>query len=259
MLWSAVSVWIDRKLAGTGIVTARQRTLLALFRNAFTVAVVIFGAMIALSELGVDIAPLLAGAGVVGLAIGFGAQKLVQDIITGVFIQLENAIDVGDVVTAGPITGAVEKLTIRSVGLRSLDGVYHIVPFSSVDVVSNFMRGFSFHVQELGVAYKESVPAVKEAMQAAFDELRTIPEHDEVILDDLEMHGLIRMDDSALVLRARIKTQPGKHWAAGRTYGEILKRVLDERGIEIPFPHRQIMLHDDVLKALSPRSLPAPG
>ncbi|MGR3542216.1 MAG: mechanosensitive ion channel family protein [Hasllibacter sp.] len=258
VLWSAVSVWIDRKLAGTGIVTARHRTLLALFRNAFTVAVVIFGAMIALSELGVDIAPLLAGAGVVGLAIGFGAQKLVQDIITGVFIQLENAIDVGDVVSVGGVTGAVEKLTIRSVALRDLQGIYHIIPFSAVDVVSNYMRLFSYHVEALGVAYKESIPDVKQAMQDAFDELRAIPEHGEVILADLEMHGLVQMADSAVVVRARIKTLPGKHFALGRAYTEILKRILDERGIEIPFPHRQLMLHEDVLKALAPKALPAP-
>ncbi|PRY94414.1 small-conductance mechanosensitive channel [Hasllibacter halocynthiae] len=253
ILWSAVSVWIDRKLAGTGMVTSRQRTLLALFRNAFTVALVIFGAMIALSELGIDIAPLIAGAGVVGLAIGFGAQKLVQDIITGIFIQLENAMDVGDVVTAGPITGAVEKLTIRSVGLRTLDGVYHIVPFSAVDVVSNFMRGFSFHVREMGVAYGENVPAVKAAMQEAFERLRRDPEQGPNVLGEFDMQGVTGFADSAVLVRARIKTLPGAHWGVGRLYDELLKAVFDERGIEIPFPHRQIMLSDDALKALSPR------
>src|SRR3546814_1649991 len=110
--------------------------------------------MLALSQLGINIGTLLAGAGVVGLAVGFGAQKLVQDVITGVFIQFENAFNEGDVVTAGGITGTVERLTIRSVGIRDLSGVYHIVPFSSVDTVSNFMRGFAFHVAEIGVAYQ---------------------------------------------------------------------------------------------------------
>src|SRR3546814_11436324 len=106
--------------------------------------------MLALSQLGINIGPLLAGAGVVGLAVGFGAQKLVQDVITGVFIQFANAFNEGDVVTAGGITGTVERLTIRSVGIRDLSGVYHLVPFRSVHPVSHFMRGSAFHVPETG-------------------------------------------------------------------------------------------------------------
>ncbi|MEM8824837.1 MAG: mechanosensitive ion channel domain-containing protein, partial [Pseudomonadota bacterium] len=245
LVWVLVSSWIDLRLSQEldGVnATARSRTLLALFRNAFTIAIFIFGTMIALSQLGIDIAPLLAGAGVIGLAIGFGSQKLVQDIITGVFIQLENAINEGDVVTVGGISGGVEKLTIRSVGLRSLDGVYHIVPFSSVDTVSNFMRKFSFHVEVVGIAYKESIPAAKDAMFEAFARLRAKEEHGSVILEDLEMHGVVALADSSVNLRARIKTLPGKQWAVGRAYTELLKEVFDERGIEIPFPHRQMIV-----------------
>ena len=162
LAWAVIAAWIDTRLSldlpGRNV-TARTRTLLSLFKNAVTVVAVVFGLMMALSELGIDIAPLLAGAGVIGLAIGFGAQKLVQDIITGIFIQIENAINEGDVVTVAGTTGVVEKLTIRSVGVRDLDGIYHIVPFSAVDTVSNFMRLFSYHVAVVGVAYKESVPA----------------------------------------------------------------------------------------------------
>ncbi len=244
-LWVVVASWIDHQLnlELDGVnVTARSRTLLALFRNAFTIAIFIFGTMIALSELGIDIAPLLAGAGVIGLAIGFGSQKLVQDIITGVFIQLENAINEGDVVTVGGISGAVEKLTIRSVGLRSLDGIYHIVPFSSVDTVSNFMRKFSFHVEVVGIAYGASIPAAKDAMFEAFARLRQMEEHRPFILEDLEMHGVVALADSAVNLRARIKTLPGKQWGVGRAYTELVKEVFDEREIEIPFPHRQVVL-----------------
>lgn len=251
LVWSVISSWIDHRLnldLDGANVTARSRTLLALFRNAFTVAIFIFGIMIALSQLGIDIAPLLAGAGVIGLAIGFGSQKLVQDIITGVFIQLENAINEGDVVTVGGISGAVEKLTIRSVGLRDLTGVYHIVPFSAVDTVSNFMRKFSFHVEVVGIAYKENVPAAKEAMFEAFKRLRAINEHRVFILEDLEMHGVIALADSSVNLRARIKTLPGKQWAVGRAYTELVKEVFDERGIEIPFPHRQVFITGDAGK-----------
>ena len=124
------------------------------------------GAMLALSALGVNIGPLLAGAGVVGLAIGFGAQKLVQDIITGAFLQFENVMNTGDVVTAGGITGKVDKLTIRSVSLRTADGTYHLIPFSSVDAVANLTKGFAYHVIEIGIAYREDVDEAKRLMDA---------------------------------------------------------------------------------------------
>jgi small conductance mechanosensitive channel len=193
--------------------------------------------MIALSELGLNIGPLIASAGVLGLAIGFGAQKLVQDVITGVFIQLENAMNVGDVVTVGGITGVVEKLTIRSVALRDLQGTVHVIPFSSVDMVSNFMKGFSFHVADLGIAYREDVADGKAAMEAAFDELAADPELGSDVIGPMEWFGVNELGDSAVVLRARIRTRPGKQWGVGRAFNELVKRHCDARGVEIPFPH----------------------
>ncbi|MEM1045533.1 MAG: mechanosensitive ion channel domain-containing protein [Pseudomonadota bacterium] len=244
IVWAVISAWIDRKLKldlpGRNV-SARSRTLLALFKNAFTIAVLVFGTMMALSELGINIAPLLAGAGVIGLAVGFGSQSLVQDIITGVFIQLENAINEGDVISVGGFTGTVEKLTIRSVGIRDLEGVYHIVPFSAVSTVSNYMRKFAFHVAEFGVAYGAPIAAVKEAMTDAFAELKEMPDYRRDVLGDLEMHGVTSLGDSAVVVRARIRTKPGKQWAIGRAYTEIVKTLFDERGIEIPYPHRQLV------------------
>ena len=198
--------------------------------------------MFALSEIGIDIAPLIASAGVLGLAIGFGAQKMVQDIITGVFIQFERAINVGDVVTAGGITGVVERLTVRSVSLRDLNGIFHIVPFSSVDLVSNYTRDFSYYVVDMGVAYREDYDEVKAAMHDAFDELRSDDEFGKNILGDLEWFGLDQFGDSAVVLRCRIKTLPGQQWTTGREYNRIVKKVFDERGIEIPFPHTTLFL-----------------
>ncbi len=243
LVWAVVASWIDGRLSleleGRNV-SARSRTLLALFRNAFTIALFIFGTMTALSQLGIDIAPLLAGAGVIGLAIGFGSQKLVQDIITGIFIQLDNAINEGDVITVGGLTGSVEKLTIRSVAFRDVNGTYHIVPFSSVDTVSNFMRKFAYHVAVIGVAYKENIPMVKEAMFEAFDRLAAT-DHGKSIIGELEMHGVVELAESSVNLRARIKTRPGKQWEIGREYTEIVKTVFDERGIEIPFPHRQMI------------------
>ena len=149
------------------------------------------------------------------------------------------------------MTGGVEKLTIRSVSLRSLDGQFHIIPFSAVDTVSNFMRRFAYHVAEVGVGYSEKVPAVKEAMLEAFSRLQET-EHAEAILEPFEMHGVTKLADSAVVVRGRIKTRPGDQWAVGRAYTEIIKQVLDERGIEIPFPHREIKLPKELIDHFAP-------
>lgn len=238
VLHVVVSSWVEYRL-NTDIgkaPTPREKTLLNLFKNAFTVALVIFGLMLALAQVGVNIAPLIAGAGVVGLAIGFGAQKLVQDIITGIFIQFENIMNEGDVVAVGDKSGVVEKLTIRSVTIRDMTGTVHLIPFSSVDQVSNMMRGFSFHVAEIGVAYDSDIDQVRAALGTAFDRLMETPHKDE-ILDDLDMQGIIGFAPSAVTVRARIKTLPGKQWAIGRKYNELVKAVFAEEGIEIPYPH----------------------
>ena len=197
-----------------------------------------------LSELGVNIGPLLAGVGVVGLAIGFGAQKLVQDVINGAFIQFENSLNEGDVVEVGGISGVVERVTIRSVALRSLDGTYHVIPFSAVDTVSNLMKHFSFHVAAVNVTYRESIPAVKDAMREAFRRLKETP-HAANSLGDFDMQGVVEFTPSAVVVRGRIKTLPGKQWDAGRAYNELVKTVFDERGIAAPYPHMRLQVYGD--------------
>ena len=242
VVWLGVMSWIDLRLREQAgyVVTARVRTLFQLFRNAFSVLVIVMAALLGLSELGVDIGPLIAGAGVVGLAISFGAQTLVKDIITGAFIQIENAINEGDVVTVGGVTGVVERLTVRSVRLRDLDGTTHIVPFSAVDTVSNFMRDFSYHVAVIGVAYDTDIRRAKSALEEAFQRLKKT-EYGNKIIDDLEMHGVTNFGDSAIDIRARIKTTPGDQWGVGRAFNEYVKDVFDEWGIEIPFP--QVTYH----------------
>ena len=240
-IWLALTSWIDFRLNpdfGTAP-TAREQTLLSLLKNAATIVLIVITAMFILSELGVDIAPLIASAGVLGLAIGFGAQKMVQDIITGIFIQFENAMNVGDFVNLSGTSGTVEKLTIRSVSLRDVHGAFHIIPFSSVDMVSNFAKDYGNFVADMGIAYRESVDDAKAAMHDAFNELRAT-EHGDDIIDDLQWFGVNALGDSAVVVRARIKCRPGKQWGVGRAYNEICKRIFDERDIEIPFPHQTI-------------------
>ena len=243
--WLGLTSFVDYKLNPEygHIPTSRETTLLTLLRNAATIALIILTLMFVLSEIGLNIGPLLASAGVLGLAIGFGAQKMVQDIITGIFIQFENAINVGDVITVGGTTGTVEKLSVRSVSLRDVQGTFHMIPFSTVDMVSNYMREFAYFVCDMGIAYREDVDEAKQAMFDAFAMMmENEPETAEVVMGELEWFGLNSFGDSAVVLRARIKTIPGKQWGTGRVYNGYLKKVFDERGIEIPFPQQTIWL-----------------
>ncbi|WP_411971110.1 mechanosensitive channel protein [Halomonas rhizosphaerae] len=246
--WLGLASLIEHKLnpeTGGGVPSARAQTLLALFRNALAIALITMTAMIVLAEIGINIGPLIAGAGVLGLAIGFGSQKLVQDIITGIFIQVENAMNTGDVVTVGGVTGTAEKLSIRSVGIRDLSGTYHIVPFSSVDTVSNYMREFGNHVGEYGIAYRESIDEAIDQLKLAFEDLRASEEHGHKLLEPLTVAGVVALADSSVNIRVVIKTTPGDQWAVGRAYNRLVKLRFDEAGIEIPFPHTTLYFGED--------------
>ncbi|HEY4199327.1 MAG TPA: mechanosensitive ion channel domain-containing protein [Devosiaceae bacterium] len=250
LAWLTLNSYVDHRLEPRGrrtaAIKARERTLLTLMRNALTIAIIVFAGMFILSEIGINIAPLLASAGVIGLAIGFGAQKLVQDIITGIFIQLEGAIDVGDGVTIGGISGSVERLTIRSAGLRDLHGTYHIVPFSSVTTVSNGNRGFSFAVFDLNVAYREDLADVRKAMFDAYAEVKANEALAPDIIDELEWMGLEKFGENGITVRARIKTLAARQWGVTRAYNAIVKRIFEERDIAIPFPHQTVYFGEDV-------------
>ncbi len=246
LVWLAVSSWIEHRLAvDTAIDRARERTLLTIFRNAFTIALVIMTLMVVLSEIGIDIGPLLAGAGVLGLAIGFGAQKMVQDVITGVFIQLENVMNTGDIVTAGTVTGTVEKLTVRSVGIRDLSGTYHVIPFSAVDMVSNFNRGFGYHVGEYGVGYREDVGEVIAVLQQAFAEMCEDPDNRAKVIGDLEVDGVTALAGSSVSVRVRIRTLPGTQWGVGRIFNGFVKRHFDAAAIEMAYPRTTVHFDED--------------
>lgn len=248
--WLAAASWIEHRLnppSGKGKPTAREQTLLTLFRNALAVVLVTLTAMIVLAEIGINIGPLIAGAGVLGLAIGFGAQKMVQDIITGVFIQLEHSIDVGDIITAAGVTGTVEKLTVRSVNIRDLAGTFHFIPFSSVDSIANFTRHFAYHVGNYGVAYREDIDEVKHHLEAAYRDLKNHPDKEiaAAVYNEFWLDGVSSLGESCVNLRVRIKTAPGMQWAVGRAYNELIKKHFDAAGIEIPFPHRTLYFGQD--------------
>lgn len=244
--WEVVSQLVERYLeergAGGAAVecSARLRTLLPLMRNAIRIVLGGIVTLTILSELGLNIAPLLAGAGVIGLAIGFGAQSLVKDVITGTFILLEDAISVGDVVDVGGHAGLVESMTIRSVRLRDLSGNVHLVPFGEVSAVLNMTKGFSFAVIDVGVAYRENVDDVIEVLTTIGAEMQSDAEFGPLILDPLEVLGLDSFGDSAVNIRIRIKTRPIKQWTIKREFHRRMKSKFDEMGIEIPFPHQTI-------------------
>lgn len=244
--WEAVSAAIERYLSSEdGMHSQRARTLLPLIRKVILVALTVVVGLTVLSELGINIAPLLAGAGVVGLAVGFGAQTLVRDIITGLFILIEDTISVGDYVTLGDHGGTVEVLSIRSIRLRDPSGTVHTVPFSDVTSVINYTRDFAYAVLDIGVAYKEDVDAVSHVIAEVGAELRQDPDLADSILEDIQLQGLDRFDDSAVVIKARIKTAPGMQWAVRRAYNRLLKRRFDAEGIEIPFPQQTVWFAED--------------
>lgn len=219
---------------------ARLRTLLPLFRRASLAVLALFVVLIGLSEIGVDIGPLLAGAGVVGIAVGFGAQALVKDVFGGISALVEDSIAVGDIVQVAGKGGVVEWMSLRALRLRDFDGTVHIVPFSEITSVSNMTKHFAFAVLRVGVSYKTDLPKAQQAIRDVVTRMRNDPEYGSMIWDDVELHGVESFGDSAVVLLARIKVGPAKQWSVSRQFYVWLKEEFDRQGIEIPFPHRTI-------------------
>jgi small-conductance mechanosensitive channel len=222
--------------------SARVRTLLPMLRTLLSATILVFVALNILTEIGVNVAPLIAGAGVIGLAIGFGSQTLVRDVITGIFLLFEDAVAVGDVVQVGGLSGVVEQLSIRSIKLRAVDGSVHIIPFSAVTTVTNMTRDFGFAVLDVSVAYGEDTDRVAEVLREIGAEIRTDAKLGPQIRDDIEILGVERLADSGVVIRARIKTDPAARWAVGREFNRRIKQRFDRLGIEIPYPHQKLVI-----------------
>lgn len=219
---------------------ARVRTLIPVARNIMFFAILIVAGMAIVSELGVDLVPLLAGAGVVGVAVGFGAQTMIKDFLNGFIIVFEDLMQVGDVVTLANRTGRIEKITLRKVQLRSLNGTVSTVPHSEISVIENLTKEFSYYLLEVGVAYKEDTDEVIQLLSQVDRDMRDNSEFSELILGELEVLGVDRFDDSAVVIKARIKTRPHDKWKVGREFNRRIKQLFDEEGVEIPFPHRTL-------------------
>jgi moderate conductance mechanosensitive channel len=214
----------------------RAKTLGRIINSAAIVVVVGVSIMMILSEFGVNIAPIITGAGIVGLAVGFGAQNLVRDIISGFFLILEDQIRVGDVARINGIGGSVEHIRLRTTILRDAEGTVHIFPNGEIKQVANLTKEYSYYLINLGVAYKENVDYVMEVLKQIGEDLQKDPNYAPLILAPLEVMGIDDFSSSQIVIKIRIKTLPLKQWAVGRELRRRIKIVFDSKKIEMPFP-----------------------
>ncbi len=223
----------------------RTQTLGSIVRYVLVIGILIVAAMTVLKEFGVEIGPVLAAAGIVGLAVGFGAQSLVKDVIGGFFILLEDQIRVGDVVEIAGKAGLVEKINLKTTILRDLSGNVHYVPNGHIDVVTNMTKEFSRYVFDIGVAYREDVDEVMEVIREVDEDLRKDPDYKGDILGPIEIMGLDQFANSAVIIKARTTTKPLQQWRVGREFNRRLKKKFDERKIEMPFPHVTLYMGRD--------------
>lgn len=220
--------------------TKRVQTLVPLIRSTAVTLLVLLVILVALQEVGIPVGPLIAAAGIGGLAVGFGAQSLVKDVISGFFFLIEEQVRVGDVVNVGGIGGLVERITLRTMTLRDLAGNVHIIPHGSVSTVTNMTKDYSRYVFDVGVAYREDPDEVMKTLKEIGDGLAADPGFRDDILEPLEMLGVDSFGDNAVIIKCRITTRPIQQWRIGREMNRRIKKVFDQRGIEIPFPHRTL-------------------
>ena len=245
VLWEMIRSAIERYLSATDADgnqmqrSGRVRTLLPLARNAAFVLLVVMVGLIVLSELGVNIAPLLAGAGVIGIAIGFGSQKLVQDVITGAFILFEDTISLGDTIKVGDHAGTVEAISVRAIRVRDGNGALHTIPFGAVSTVINSSRGFNYAAFDIPVAYEVDLDKVAALLRDLGAEMQAEPAWGAMIVDPLEVQGIERFDAASVVMRARIKTTPGDRLTLIREFHRRLKQRFDAAGIHMNSPQAQ--------------------
>ncbi len=230
----------DRPDQSSGVAQKRAATLTGILRTIALTGIWAIVLVESLQLVGLDVTPILAGAGILGLAVGFGAQNLVKDLISGFFIILEDQIRLGDVAVINGTGGLVETITFRTITLRDFSGIVHIFPNGSINTLSNMTKEWSAFVLDMGVAYKEDTDRVVRIMQKVGEELERDEAYRNKFAAPIEVVGIENFADSAIVIRIRIKTKPLEQWTVGREYRRRLKKTFDAEGIEIPFPHRTL-------------------
>lgn len=221
----------------------RAETLVRLLRQGVMILIWLMGLLLILRQLGIDVGPILASAGVVGLAVGFGAQNLVRDVISGFFMILENQVRVGDVAIINGTGGLVERVNFRTIVLRDLAGTVHVFPNGTVNTLANMTREWSAFVFNIGVGYKEDVDKVVTVLKRVGKELREDEKFGPSMQDDIEVFGIDKFGDSAMIIQGRLKTLPIKQWDVGREFHRRIKLAFDAEGIDTPLP--QISIHFD--------------
>ncbi len=218
----------------------RIETIVRLIKQGVFLALWLTIGLVILKEFGVEVAPILASAGVVGLAVGFGAQNLVRDVIAGFFVILENQIRVGDVAIINGTGGLVERINFRTTVLRDQAGVVHIFPNGSISTLSNLTSEWSAYVFDIGIAYAENTDHVIEIMQEVGSDMLQDSKFGKYMIEALEIFGVDKFDQSAVIIKGRIKTKPIRQWDVGREFLRRIKYAFDKNNIEIPFPHRSV-------------------
>ncbi len=222
----------------------RAQTLGNILRHAFLIIIIFVAVMMILGELGVQLGPLLATAGIGALAIGFGAQSLVKDVISGFFIILENQYRIGDVIEVAGVSGLVESVSLRKTVLRDLQGKVHTIPNGEIKVVSNLSKEWSRSVLDLGISYREDIDRIVELLTQIGKELESEESFKGAILEPLQILGVEKFDESQMVLRMMVKTAPLRQWDVGRELRRRIKIRFDEKGIQLPYPHRVLLWGD---------------
>ncbi|HID85788.1 MAG TPA: mechanosensitive ion channel family protein [Anaerolineae bacterium] len=220
----------------------RARTLTRTLRSTGLVLIAFVAGTMILRELGMDIGPILAGAGIVGLAVGFGAQTLVRDVISGFFILLENQFNVGDSIQVGDLAGSVEKITLRATFLRDLQGTLHIVPNGEIRILSNRTRGWARALVNVGVAYEEEIDRALAVLERIGQELWGDEHYRPLLLEEPTVTGVEELGDSSVVVRIMARTQPGKQWDVARVLRKRIKETFEQEGIEMPYPRYEVRL-----------------
>lgn len=225
-----------------GAAAMRIRTLMSVLWTIVAGLVWFTAVLTILGQVGVNVTPILASAGVVGLAVGFGAQNLVKDFVSGFFLILENQIRVGDVAVINGTGGLVEVITFRTIVLRDQAAVVHVFPNGSINTLSNMTKDWSAYVIDVGVSYREDTDRVVEVMRRVAGELQSDPQYGSAMLAPIEIIGVNAFTDSAVTIKARLKTLPIKQWMVGREYRRRLKKAFDAENIEFPFPQRTVLV-----------------
>jgi small conductance mechanosensitive channel len=218
----------------------RTKTLSDMLQNVASLAIIVIAALTVLQELRVNIMPILTGAGILGLAVGFGAQTLVKDVISGFFLILENQVRVGDVAQINGTGGMVEAINLRTIVLRDQGGVVHIFPCGSITTLANLSKDYSYALLDIDVAYKHDTDEVVAVLVKTAEELRNDSVFGPTTLEPLDVIGVERFGESSVTIRVRMKTLPLQQWNIAREYRRRLKKAFDAAGIQIPFPQRDV-------------------